>query len=648
MLRRSFVLLGILSSIFLAVAGWLTSREVDATYPAGTHYSIGVSTQSSNVGKADIVAMFDAFADDHSVALIKVHPSWVGDQSVEELVVFGGGDSVSEPPVNVGERILVESSSLGTRGLSGHYALGDCLDCAHEFFEVAERLGLDIVWFETRSVLALVEELASSGTGFSLFALLLLTTSVSVLWSSGMAYSRHIRVVAGLSTLRILADDLLWLCRWFGIPVLGTGLVLTIAVAAVWDRELVTVFSMVLWPGAGVVMIFAFVINTLMVYSTIDPENLVRRENGVGRRLAVVGLSLRVTALVLVFIAAPYSVLLGGRAQSAQEDAERWSVAQAYVKLTNNTLVLEDEEAYADRFTDFVFSEGGAEHFAMSFTVGQMIDLSDSDLSPYDQWIIVDEGFINALEIERSYLVEVRWDSLPSHVQEVMTENLDFWTDANGLEFVLYEWEGTDSFPSLGSVAGDGNSVSATHPIILVPTNPYRDFNALYLLSPLAANGQIVFTDGEWLEGQMLDYGLSPFVASIDNVVDEMSASARAYGQQALLAALSFLLSLLALIVIIVESARTWAGMNRRLVFAQVSSGYSTRYVARSPLRLEVLVLGAAMIVAIFMSLLFLRIDGFTVVVTLAVLVAIYLPVSVMSFDQSVTSSFFHSIQRRS
>lgn len=190
--------------------------------------------------------------------------------------------------------------------------------------------------------------------------------------------------------------------------------------------------------------------------------------------------------------------------------------------------------------------------------------------------------------------------------------------------------------------------MTATHPIILVPTNPYRDFNALYLLSPLAANGQIVFSDGEWLEGQLLDYGLSPYVASIDNVVDEMSASARAYGQQALLAVLSFLLALLALIVIIVESAQAWADMNRRLIFAQLSSGYSTRYVARRSLQLEIFVLLVAMLVATIMSFLFLRIDALTVVVTLAVLTTIYLAVSVMSFDRSVTSSFYQSIQRRS
>ena len=535
MLRRTFIVLGILLSIFLAVAGWLTSREVDATYPAGSHYSIGLSTQESAASKTEVVDAFDAFARDHDVRLFKIHAAWVGDESVEELIVFGNLNEDGSGTVDSNGRTLITSSDIGTRGLSGHYALGDCLDCGREFVDIAESLDLNIVWFNTRSVPALLEELVSSGIGYALFALLVLTTAVSVLWNSGLSRSRNIRVVGGLPTIRILVDDLVLLGGWFGLPVLGSGLLISFAAFFLWRGQLLTVFYAVLWTGALLLFLFVMLINAMMLYATIDIEDLARRKGGAVRRLTSISLCLRITALVLVFLAAPYSVLLGGKAQSAEEDAERWSVAQSYVKLTNNTLIFEHEDEYIARFREFVRSAEVAEHAALSINVGQMIDLSADDLAPYDQWIITDEGFLEALEIEQADMVEVAWDLIPSHVQEAMTETVDFWTEGKGLEFSLYEWRGSGSFPSLGSVAGDGNSISSTNPIVLVPKDPYRELSAFYVLSTLAANGQMVFSDGSWLEGQLEEYGLSPYISSIDNLVDEMSASARAYEQQSLL-----------------------------------------------------------------------------------------------------------------
>lgn len=128
--------------------------------------------------------------------------------------------------------------------------------------------------------------------------------------------------------------------------------------------------------------------------------------------------------------------------------------------------------------------------------------------------------------------------------------------------------EDSDTWLVLSRVASDGNTVNAKSPLILVPDEPYTGL-ASDVLETMASNGQIVFRDGQVLADGVARHELSGFVSSVDNLADQIMTSAQQYAQQAVLGAVSIVVTALALGVLVMESARAWAARNRQLIFAK-------------------------------------------------------------------------------
>lgn len=645
MLRRTMPFLGLLLVAAVSLAGWLTATQVGAAYPHGTSHSIGLDLQRTTVSKDEIIESFDELADARQAKLIKVHSRWHGDQPVEEFIVFGDlavADSASESHGQV-----LGSDEIGTRDLSGQYALGDCQDCAAEFIQLARSLGAEITWVEERDVPAVLTELSGSGTGMAYLAILLLTLTFSVFWNSEMARSRNIRAVAGHSRARIVRDDNVAVLVSYGVPSILAAMLVTVFAYALMPPALFPVMSGIIWFGTVATIGLALVINAWMISLTINVEAVARRETTGANGLTAVTIGARVFALVLVLVAIPYSISVGLNATSAMREAQRWSDARSYVKVANSTLILEDEEGYSERFATFISAMGESGIAAMSFSVDQMIDMPSEVLAPYDHWIVTDSGFLQAMQISENDLTELRWAEIPPALQDEIASNLEFWSAGESLEYSLYSWAGERSFPSLGSVASDGNAVISNDPIILMPADPYSDLDAQLLLSPLVSNGQVVFANGAELERAIEDFGLSPYVSSIDNLADQIADSARSYGQQAVMAVLSLGLAAVSLVVIIVQSARSWAVKNRRAIFAQLTSGHSPWSVARSPLAVEIVVLLTATATTVLLSLAFFRIRNHLLLVALLVLVITYVSAVALAYMRSITSQLQESISRR-
>lgn len=645
MLRRTMSVLGLFLVFAVSLAGWFTTSQVDATYPHGTSYSIGVDLRHANVTKEQVIEAFDDFAAARQVNLMKVHSGWRDEHTIDEFIVFG--DPAAVERVSGSQSHYLGSSEIGTRDLSGQYALDSCPNCAADFVRLSQELNADITWFETRDVPAVLRELAGSGTGLAYLALLALTIACSVLWNSDMARSRSIRAVAGHSRLRILYVDLKDVVVAYGAPALVAGVLITLVAFVFMTPAQAAVLSRIVWVGTLMTIGLLIVLNAWLISLTFNEPAIATREQVTPVGLTGAAIGARFFALVLVLVTIPYSISVGANATSAMREAAQWSEARSYVKVTNSMLVLEDEGGYIERFGPLVRSIGEAGSAAISFSVDQMVEIPEETLAPFDHWIITDDGFLNAMHISEADLVELDWETIPPLLQREITDNLEFWATDERLEYSLYTWGGEGSFPSLGSVAGDGNAVMANNPIVLVPDDPYEDFDPQLLLSPLVSNGQIVFANGAELQRHIDDVGLNPYVSSIDNLADQIADSARAYGQQAIMAAMALVFAVITLLVIIVQSAKSWVAKNRRLIFAQLSSGRPAYSVALAPLAVEISILAVATIATILLSFAVLRIGSHLLFAALVALVLCFVSAVVLAYLRSIASSLQQSIHRR-
>lgn len=645
MLHRTMSVLGLFLVFAVSLAGWLVTSQVDAAYPHGTSYTIGLDLRQATATKEEVIEAFDDFAATRQINLIKVHSRWGAEHTIDEFIVFG--DPAAVEGESGSQSHYLGSGEIDTRDLSGQYALNSCPNCAADFVRLTQELNAEIIWFETRDVPAVLRELAGSGTGLAYLALLALTLAYSVLWNSDMARSRSIRAVAGQSRLRILYVDLKEVVVAYGAPALFTAVLVTLVAFIFMTPAQAAVLTRIVWVGTLMTIGLLIVLNAWLISLTFNEAAIATREQATPVGLTGAAIGARFFALVLVLVTIPYSISVGENATSAMREAGRWSEAKSYVKVTNSTLVLEDEEGYIERFDPLVRSLGRVGSAAMSFSVDQMVEIPEATLAPFDHWIITDDGFLNAMHISKADLVELDWQTVPPLLQREITDNLEFWAADERLEYSLYSWEGEGSFPSLGSVAGDGNAVMAKHPIILVPDDPYEDFDPQLLLSPLVSNGQIVFANGAELQRHIDDVGLNPYVSSIDNLADQIADSARAYGQQAIMAAISLVFAVSTLLVIIVQSAKSWAAKNRRMIFAQLSSGRPAWSVALAPLAVEMSILVVATIATIVLSFAVLRIGSHRLFVALVVLVLCFVSAVILAYLRSITSSLQQSIHRR-
>ena len=334
-------------------------------------------------------------------------------------------------------------------------------------------------------------------------------------------------------------------------------------------------------------------------------------------------------------------------ASKAATEASRWSVAQGAVTITNTTLTLGDDSEYAERLAPLLETLGSENQLAMSFAVDQMMDIDPATLGSYDHWIVTDEGFLNTLAIPRDGLVPLSNTELPAQFAAEASSMLEFWGGGSSPDVSYYEWSGDGSFPALGSRARDGNAVTATNPIITVAADPYRQFNSELLLAPLSSNGQIVVTDADLLTAQIDAQGLAPYIASIDSLVDDLSASAMSYRQQASFAMISALVALIATIAVVVESARSWAGRNHMLIFARATAGASFHAITARPVSIEVATLAVATVVSFVLSAVSLHIDPVLLAATFAGLTVIVVLAGTAAYRRAASRCLAMSLHRR-
>ena len=113
------------------------------------------------------------------------------------------------------------------------------------------------------------------------------------------------------------------------------------------------------------------------------------------------------------------------------------------------------------------------------------------------------------------------------------------------------------------------------------------------------------------------------------------------------MAAMALVFAVSTLLVIIVQSAKSWAAKNRRLIFAQLSSGRPAYSVALAPLAVEISILAVATIATILLSFAVLRIGSHLLFAALVALVPCFVSAVVLAYLRSIASSLQQSIHRR-
>lgn len=644
MLRQTLRLVFALAVFVSGVTASLVATQIDATYPAGTTYAFGLDFRQSPTPKADILAGLEHFADSTDATLLRVYSTWENGAAKTYLISFGA----SEDEINLGEDTEVRpSSTVSNEDLSGDWALTDCPTCTAKLSDTVASLGGSFTWFETKSVPALIRELGESSTGFALVSVAVLLFSLALLLNASASRSRKIRAVNGSSKTEILTEDALDTLKILvpaiaiaGLIGIGYGL---LPRTPTWTHTYFEVFL----PFLALLFVGFIIINALIGALVFSTDGMADRRNPRERNITILAVSARIIALILVAGAIPQTLSAFTSARTATVEANRWAVAEDALTLKNSVLVLDDNKQYIERFTPFIAEVGSRGAAALAVTIDELVEMRPEALGGFDHVVMVDQTYLDLMKVPAEDLREVHSSALAPDLQETLEELLDFWSVSGHLDYSLYTWENRAPFPTIGKVSSEGSGAVANSPLIVVVHFPYTQLGASGFLEAFVSNGQLVFTDAQVLTELIAEYELGPYISSVDLLADQLSATASTFKLQSQLALIAASMAVASFLVIIVESAHTWASHHRRLIFAQITAGQSSFKVMRRPLAAELLTLVVAIVLTFALSGLALHIQTPVLITSVLGLASVFIIGALLAYRSAITSSFSRSIQRK-
>ncbi|MFT0847737.1 hypothetical protein VR010_08275 [Actinomycetaceae bacterium L2_0104] len=277
-------------------------------------------------------------------------------------------------------------------------------------------------------------------------------------------------------------------------------------------------------------------------------------------------------------------------------------------------------------------------------------------LGEYDHLIITDAAFLGqiGLDINGSTspgsFTPTDLATLSAQMQEFINGQFSLWT-ASGeplpAGITLYTYDGPGLMAAGPNVGLGGETVFAKHALVAVVNNPATALSLDGFLVSALSTGNLFFTDDQILRPLLAQYGLSPYVSSIDRVSDLALDSAQSFAQEARLYFLAAGLILVALLVASVQGAQLWAGTNERRIFTLHSSGERYRSIFQRQLGTELILLAVASIIGAAVGFFIRHTDPQTTSISIVIVAGVYSIATVISHRVAAQRAFQHAVHRQ-
>lgn len=660
-MRRLIIVATLFVGLVSALVCMQTVQSDQYNAPLGASASFDLELNASTLNKEAIVDQLIGLADQYETLLLKVSTDADHHESERNIFYF----STSRPRVqglspNVDEQGQITwligglkgrfapASELGNTPLGGTYYVQHVDGFDGALAQWAQDSGIQVTYQLPKGLVTRIyETMVRSGLSLSWFGANFLVVAFILSWVFLRYRTRSIQLIGGVSSQEIHREAciktgtaaavgysigtvtclgyVVWRHSLSGMLLILQGTLMLVVISFVIMLGIALGFSLLLAPSAQ-----AIAARTIPMQG-YDRSNTVVR-----------GLALLLAALVL-----PSALSYAYAAQKAYTQSADMERLGQYVAVSIVDFSYLDTDEGQRLATKFFADQSVSKNMTVSLNIGSMIALSDADLGEYSDINVVDQHYLDLLDVDPDQLSSIDKAQLPQATQEFLDAQLELWVrpEADAEKQIhLYEYASAKqhSFISLGQNAAFGGDLKhSENPLLIVIDDPANTMKTSGFLIPLMSSGNVLFADATQVESALRQYNLYDSVASIDHIADASLTTGQLFWSQFALYLVAALLVLATVAVSAWQSSAIWAVANRKKIFILKTAGVYLRSVYQTVINRDMSRSAVFYLIGAILSLFIPRNGGLIFMLAAFVLAAIvYAMVMVVCYHLTTRREF--------
>lgn len=608
MIKQSIRLAGSILALFACILVFKHLQVMQNEKPFGTTETFHLTLLSGNTSKDQLVDELNVLVDAYHAVLVKVVPNQDHYDSQRDIVWFGssrpGGDSPKiqddhiswlEPSVG-GE--LIHSSHMGVRPLYGSYAMlgNTAFKTALKEWCVQNEMSIDFdKAYSLPAVFFGYLILHGIGNAVLLSFLLLLTTII--VWFVTHARSRALRLLGGVSPLRIHVEDTLTVLSLALQGFLAGGAAFAIYVGIASGIEQL---SLILLPFvyAAMTLIVVSAAIVLLISLLVQPKgkHLSFREIPL-KQFGLLGRVCLILSIFLALMVIPSTFSMAKAYRELSNDYALWEGFKDAVSISYNDVDGLYTDDWMPKVEDLFIKMAHEDNLCLSMAIDRAILLDEQEMGKYDHIVITDRAWVEAASPDRNSnggdgLVPIKYEDIHGALKDFLSLQLPIWTNTGevqpeGLGF--YEFSG-DRFLVLPPDIGQGSStIQAKNPLVILVEEPVKTLKISGFLLPMSSSGNVVFKKEAVLRAALNESPLMEKISHIDSFTEGALKYAQLFQQESFYYFAACAMCLASIGVAGIMSAQLWVGENRKRIFTLRTAGNTFGVIIRPVLRKEII-----------------------------------------------------------
>lgn len=584
LIRLSGVIVVVLCVLFSI--GYINYNQFNN--PLGTNAMFHISLGDSEYSKEKIISDLNNIANKND-SLFFLQSSTADDIN-EQRNIYVFGDKKIEPKLMAvkGDKIywlfnqlegkLIPSDNIKETPLSGNYYVNDNKAVENDLIEWSNKSGVNVNYYESKTALGFwLLQLSGNGAMVGLITSILLAISLVLSWVIYRSRTRCIRLLNGKSVLSIHLELLQRVGRY-----IFSGVFFGAILSLIYMYFTMNFKNIVLVSKVSLVILITslalILIGTLALSVIFKPtRDLISKREFSARKYYRSNIMVCFVAILLAVLTLTQSIKLMGNAYRNYNQAKLLQAFNGAVSVSFNASDLVESKEGLKEF-EKVLRNQPINSLILNLDLGSVIELSSSDLGGYEKILIVNDNFMDKMNLKDGSLKKITLKQLPESCSEFLRNQLDvmFNEDSNiEQNMSLYTYNG-NKLMALGQNAFMGGEISyPSSAIVIKIDNPVEVLNVSGFLFPVTSTGNLFFMDSNAIKNELESSSIYGGILSIDSVTN----SAMTAGQNLALTGLQYLLSSIIVLFMIVFATRqnvnVWAKANKKRNYILAINGNS-------------------------------------------------------------------------
>lgn len=584
LIRLSGVIVVVLCVLFSI--GYINYNQFNN--PLGTNAMFHISLADSEYSKEKIISDLNNIANKND-SLFFLQSSTADDINEQRnIYVFGDKKIESKLMAVKGDKIywlfnqlegkLIPSDNIKETPLSGNYYVNDNKAVENDLIEWSNKSGVNVNYYESKTALGFwLLQLSGNGAMVGLITSILLAISLVLSWVIYRSRTRCIQLLNGKSVLSIHLELLQRVGRY-----IFSGVFFGAILSLIYMYFTMNFKNIVLVSKVSLVILITslalILIGTLALSVIFKPtRDLISKREFSARKYYHSNIMVCFVAILLAVLTLTPSITLMGNTYRNYNQAKLLQAFNGAVSVSFNASDLVESKEGLKEF-EKVLRNQPINSLILNLDLGSVIELSSSDLGGYEKILIVNDNFMDKMDLKDGSLKKITLKQLPESCSEFLRNQLNvmFNEDSNIEQSMsLYTYKGNELM-ALGQNAFMGGEISyPSSAIVIKIDNPVEVLNVSGFLFPVTSTGNLFFMDSNAIKNELESSSIYGGILSIDSVTN----SAMTAGQNLALTGLQYLLSSIIVLFMIVFATRqnvnVWAKANKKRNYILAINGNS-------------------------------------------------------------------------